>query len=236
MPGQTQLIRIKEDSQIKRFLSFLSYDTSVILFDLDNTVGWPGTYVGSDQWFMKLFEYFGKFINNKEELSALAVAVYHEVQRHSEMEAVEPLTIQLIHYLQTIGYPIIAITSRGEELEQATYQQLTSIGIHFDEIIFCSGKNKGEEILKWINHHQPNWKKAVMIDDNEKNLRNVSQALALLAINFQGLRYSKMDTFFGKQDTVNNVHKSLVNISYFSEQLKSSLEPIMAKYTDNMVV
>lgn len=96
--------------------------------------------------------------------------------------------------LQSIGYPVIALTSRGKEIEGATYKQLSSMGLHFDDIIFCDGQSKGEELLRWINIHQPNWKKAIMIDDKEKHLHDVSEALSLLDISFRGLRYSKMDT------------------------------------------
>lgn len=231
MPGNNQLSNIIEDNKIAKFLSFVSYDTSVILFDIDNTIGWPGTYLGSDQWFVRLFDYLGQFITNDVEKTVLAVAIYYEVQQYSQMQAVESQVVYLIQRLQSIGYQVMAITSRGDKIEQATYQQLTSLGLDFDDIIFCNGRSKGEELLRWINDNQPNWKKAVMIDDKEKHLHSVSQALSLLGISFQGLRYSKMDTFFDQENNCNNVHQSLKTFSLFSERIKASLAPIFEEYT-----
>jgi FMN phosphatase YigB (HAD superfamily) len=230
MPGNNRFSNIIENDEIRGFLSIISYDTSVIIFDLDNTVGWPGTYLGSDQWFMRLFEYLGHALTDKSEITNLAVALYYEVQRQSKMQAVEDKVILLIRCLQSIGYPVIALTSRGQDIAEATSRQLASIGLNFDDIIFCDGKPKGNVLKNWISLKKPDWQKAVMIDDKEKHLCCVSDALSPLGISFKGLRYSRMDTFFAKDDNCNQVHQSLMQFTYFSEPVKRSLMPILDSY------
>lgn len=222
-----QYATVSESENIRTLLNYLRFDTSVILFDLDNTVMRPHGYLGSDQWFMRLFELTSQYTENKQACSALVLAIYYEVQHHIAMRAVESIVIKLIAMFHDIGYRVFAITARGGDIESTTWKQLNAIGIDFDEVIFCAGQSKGavlEDRIQWME--QP-WKKVVMIDDKAQNLREVDNVLSGHNIEFKGLRYSKMDQKFIKEDNCESVVRSLQAFKFFSPHLQREVDAML---------
>ena len=220
---------IEHSKNIRKLLNYISYDTSVVLFDLDNTVIRPHGYLGSDQWFMRLFEYACQAIDTSKSDTALVLAIYYEMQRHLSMKAVESIVIPLIARLHDIGYPIIAITSRSQEIEKATRAQLSAIGIDFDEMIFCAGQSKGVALELHLKGMKEPWKKVLMIDDKAKHLEEVDTSLSSCNINFQGMRYSRMDREFIKEDSCQSVAQSLQSFNFFSPQLQSEVDAMLQR-------
>lgn len=263
MPKHHRKNIIIESDQINSMLQFIEYDTAFILFDLDNTVIWPGAYSGSDDWFHQLFSYLGQYEGDQKSLVTLAVAIYNEVQRKCSAETVEKNVVKLINSLQSIGYPVIAITARGDSnderelTQQATLRQLDSLGLCFDDVIFCSGEDKGKMLFQWMTdnpvfpslnkiktgdnqgktyllteaHRKQNlFSKVIMADDKEKHLHSVEKTLKNLLFTFSGVRYSKMDGFFGEKNNLDNVHQTLKSFEHFSDTTREAIKPMLAQY------
>lgn len=206
---------IHESKQIKDFLAHLNEgdEHSFVVLDLDNTVMESIQELGSDQWFVKLMAYAIE-ISPSKETEALVLAIYNAVQQRTKMKAVEDDVVSIIKKLQNRGTPVLALTARGPEIMQATFNQLDLIGINFynkrwgqdsfklkiddkedrvifnQGILFCSGSNKGiclDAFFKAINYHPQN---IIMVDDKEKHLESVKK---IAKGNFVGLRYGYLD-------------------------------------------
>lgn len=209
---------IKNSQEMKKLLQDISFD-SAVLFDLDNTVMQSQLELGSDQWFVHLCIQVGQKISENEKAIALAIVLYHEVQKIVRTQAVEETTIKIINTLQDIGIPVIAITARDECLQAATRRQLTDIDIDFDTlnipklelklpgnqaaanpiyergIIYCAGQDKGRCFKAFLDATQLKWQHIVMADDKGKYLEQVGDVCIThsLKIAFNGIRYGHLD-------------------------------------------
>lgn len=215
---------IEESPFIRTILKKLSFN-SWLLLDLDNTSIENLTLLGRDQWFCKLIEYACTIIPEKQEAIACVIAIYHEVQHHLRVKAVEANLVFIIAALKKIGIPVIGLTARGGELKNTTLRQLSEIGISFDRIIFCDGKDKGT-CLKADLLNSPEWPQhIVMADDKEKHLLHVASAAQELGIKFDGVRYSYLDE---KIKTV-DLHEAHYQLAQIQTRFPESTREIISR-------
>jgi hypothetical protein len=217
---------IKESSVFREVLKLIQYNSWLVL-DLDNTVMEPRCELGSDQWFVELNKHACQLMpNNKEDAIALSVALYHEVQHHLKVKAIELNAIKMIKYVQAIGIPVIALTARGNVLKKTTKRQLQEIDINFDKIIFCEGKNKGDCLKAYLKMQEQLPSHIVMVDDKRKHLEHVMHAIESLEIPFNGIRYGFLD------DKVNqfNFASTHIQLEKIKHKLPSSTKMIIEKF------
>lgn len=199
---------------IQSILKHCEYNTFVV-FDLDNTLMESTLDLGSDQWFVKLMEEACRS-SPSEETIELVLAIYHAVQHHTKMQAIESGTVRLMTLLQDLNIPVIALTARGEQICKPTIAQLKAIGINFDKqwshaeylldyehgkstalfkdgIIFCSGKDKGKCLSSFFESFDEKPKHVLMVDDKEKHLTSVQHVIEAYKGKFTGIRYGFLD-------------------------------------------
>lgn len=202
-----------DTTDITRLLDFVQSETIVVL-DLDNTVIQPKQLIGSDQWFRHQIEDFRKKGHSIQKAVSLTLPIYHEVMNRSEVSVVDNRTPQLIRDLQTANIPVMALTSRGAQLKDATARQLNSVAVNFNQgrfkdqqmhfdaqpnalfnqgIIFADGKHKGEKLSEYLNHSQWHPKRIVFVDDQVKNVHQVREYLIPQAYDVVGIRYGYLD-------------------------------------------
>ncbi len=201
---------------IRNILQHISYNTWLGI-DLDNTVIESTQELGSDQWFENTIKYACQLHTDKEEACRLVIVLYHAVQHHAEMKAVEEIIIRIIKRLQNI-IPIIPITARGESIIRPTLRQLGKVGIDFSPeedlidakrieldvggdhpavyyqgILFCSGMDKGKCLKALFDYLKKFPEHFVMADDKEKHLLSVKKVIEENGGRFTGLRYGYLD-------------------------------------------
>ena len=210
---ETTLANIKLSKEKKKPL---------VVFDLDNTVYEMQTPKGSEQWFNSLIQDFQKTnALSFEQALEKALKSYTHSQIDASVRLVEKKTNTIIKRLQTQGYQVLAVTSRGNEVSDVTLKQLKSLGVSFsasapqghtplafntkasigtssfiiyrEGVLFTSGGNKGKLLFELLEKVKTSPAHLVFIDDKEKHLKNVSAACKEKNIQLTALRYSACD-------------------------------------------
>lgn len=207
LSGEKQMPHtIKEIKHFRDVLKAIHFDSWLVL-DLDNTVIKPRLALGGDAWFEGLFMHCLQH-NIAPSVAQLALlSVYNAVQNFVRTTAVESNIVLLIKALQDIGIPVIGLTARGHSISQQTIRQLADTGIDFAQnsivpdndsscrggIIFCDGKDKGEQLKEVFSQLGCTPSRVAMIDDKSKHLERMKLTLESLKIPLSGFRYSYLD-------------------------------------------
>ncbi len=201
-----------ESKSITDVKKFDEDNASWFLFDLDNTLQEASDELGSDQWFRELCNIGATIKLEDGNAISLVIAIYHSVQKHVNTVVVEPEAVELIRSLQQSGRRVMGLTSRATCLEDTTYRQLESIGIDLkNNIIFCSGKDKGLCFVQYLQQRDEKPNHVIMAEDLEKHLVSLRVALTPLGIKFTGVRYGYLDEKV-KQINMNKAHAQLLQL------------------------
>lgn len=203
--------QIVDITSIQEMVGYIKED-AWLLTDLDNTINEPHivcdhpvSVLGTDQWFSAIMQYACELILDTKEAAETVIAIYNELQKYTQMKPVEDQIVDVInHYQKKI--PIIGLTARGIELKPDTLRQLKEIGIDLNEIIFCTGKNKGLCFKEYLKTFESIPQYIVMIDDKRKNLEEVEKITLEMGIQFIGLRYGFLD------EKVKNIDMAIAKI------------------------
>lgn len=203
--AQSSEAEIQQIHAMTEILPFITADT-LLVFDLDNTVIHPVQTLGSDQWFQYLL---------KSNLVDQSVAIWSEVQKYTQVEAVESVTPGLILKEQNEGLKVMALTARPANLAQTTIQQLQTVDVDFTQspvygqdlalgdesfpqfisgIEFVSPKfSKGEALAALLNKIAFKPRRVVFVDDTPKHTVTVNQAMDAAGIENFEFRYGADD-------------------------------------------
>lgn len=209
---------IVEHKEFAALLNYLNaedfHSKTLVLLDIDNTLAQPkNLLIGSDQFAYYLVTQKMKEGYTSDQSWQAVCPLYFAIQHAIDLEPVELTTPRIIKQLQDAGLTVIALTARSLEIRERTIDQLKDIAIdlslsglspceiiseikqiyHYKKgIIFCAGHEKGKILADILEraHYSPT--KVIFIDDKEKYLHVVQQALAP-TIEFVGIRYSYLD-------------------------------------------
>lgn len=226
---------------------------TLVLLDLDNTVLSYRHTLGTDQWVD--FDY-NEFIKSDASVSdawAGVLKYYFEFVPNihpDDVYAVELETPQHIRDLQGKGFKVLALTSRGDILQNETVTQLEQFDIDFNQgsfkdkqkkfsfgtesvlyngMILAGGKDKGKCLLEVLDIKKLP-QTIIMYDDKLSNLQKVRSAIETL--NNQELEKNpdfKLIQFIGIRYSrldhkIQNVDKNIVELqkSYYKRVLSDS--------------
>jgi len=206
-----EIIEIKTMQEIHPFVG----KESLIIFDIDNTIMETQQTLGSNQWFEHRFASLQKQKLSVSEALEKALHEWSSIQNVTEVKLVEPNTAAIIRDLQSKGFTVMGLTTRGLGLSTCTLHQLERLNvdlsisppskseIHFMNdgegilyrkgILFTSGTNKGkalQSLLEKIGFHS---KKIVFINDKYKHLHSLEVVYEKTLVSFIGLRYGFLD-------------------------------------------
>lgn len=177
-------------------------DHSILITDIDDTIGRLPYTIGIDPWFLfKIQQYISEELSDSE-AKEKAVALYTAIQLISTKMVPLHKTIDIglaIEKLKERGVTVIGLTARNHRIIDNTHQQLTSIGVTFSEGflaartfevegkkveierggVFCNGVNKGA-VLAYLKDNllSTSPKKIVYIDDSSRNCQHVRDELS----------------------------------------------------------
>jgi hypothetical protein len=203
---------IRECSSLNEVLQEVRQDT-LFIFDLDNTLLRPCQTLGSDEW----VEYSLKKKKEEglpsDEVKRSVIETWAAVQILTKMRLIEQDAPKVIEKLQEMGFPVMILTSRGEEVIRATRLQLLSAAIDmgkspvcktnfylkefpqvgfFDGVLYAFGRNKGEVLTSFL--HQIGFKpKRILFVDDKKSCLDAVARVEQEGIEFLGLRYNRAD-------------------------------------------
>ena len=209
---QALSIQIVEHNRISQVTTYLEPGKKVlVIFDIDNTIVKTCGALGSDQWFEHTLTMYKKQGLSDAEALKITVQLYSHVQNHVKLKPVERGTIAFIESLQKQNIPVIALTTRS--IVKRTLEQLAPIvdfsrtavsdgildltlqhpAFYKKGIIFSGDNKKGVVLSAFLDRtgYQPD--KIIYVDDKEKHILSVGQAVEERHIQFVGIRYSRLD-------------------------------------------
>ncbi|PIS00340.1 MAG: hypothetical protein COT84_07865 [Chlamydiae bacterium CG10_big_fil_rev_8_21_14_0_10_35_9] len=188
--------------------------TTLVIFDIDNTLIEPAQTLGSDQWFYYRRKQYQKEGYTSSDALEKALSEWMAVQCITDMKLVEQEAKPLIDSLQEKKICIMGLTTRGMGLATRTIHQLKDFQIHLDKtapskeevffentnaclfrngILFTAGTDKGLALQKLLEKIGCQPKKIVFVNDKKSHLLPVEIFCEKQKIPFIGLRYGYLD-------------------------------------------
>jgi osmoprotectant transport system permease protein len=210
--GRSEIHEIKTMSQIVPQID----DSTLLVFDLDNTLIEPVGNLGSDQWYYYLIRRY-RDIDGLTEKQATSKAddLWNKVQWIVKVKPVEANTPEIIKQLQGRGVVMMGLTARTPDIADRTLDQLAFVGMVLDRttvhdkdlelkaddvalytrgVLFVGEHNdKGKVLAQFLRQTDRVPKKVVFVDDKPKHVTNVEKALRELNVGYTGLRYGMAD-------------------------------------------
>jgi len=213
--NNTLQARIIETDTINEILHHLDADT-IVIFDIDNTIGAPEKELGSDEWFSHSMQKHLQQGDDMPTIKKQLLPLFFALQHTLLLQPIESETPAFIEQLQKNNIPTIALTVRSLPIANRTIEQLAHMAINFSKtaphqptctikiddhngiykhgIIFCNGHHsKGKALRHFFAQANYYPRKIIFIDDKLKYLTDVEQVATELGIEFIGLRYNRCD-------------------------------------------
>ena len=233
---------IKEIHQIQEVSQYLTHKNCLVIFDIDNTLLFPKTDLGSDQWFSHMVEAQTKLGVDTNTAIKAVLPIYFHVHAKIDLVPTElDLTSKLAH-IHTRCHHAICLTARSLPLVPATMAQLTKNNLDFpanpyahlfiaiehsfdlphphmykNNVLFCGLNDKGTILLAYLDHINYKPDLIVFVDDKAKNITAVELAAKQRNIEFVGLRYAGCDQRvqdFNHADTQQELQEFLTKHPY----------------------
>jgi len=187
---------------------------TLIIFDIDNTIYEPIQALGSDQWYYHYFDKLVKEGMNPQRACEEAVFLCQKIQWATKVQPIEKDTPDIIKSLQRSGLRVMALTTRGSNVADATCRQLASLGIDMREtaphpdnftltampevlwqsgVLFTKGVHKGKAFLAFLEQSGFRPERVLFINDRGSHLCQLEEGCKELGIPFVGLRYAAAD-------------------------------------------
>ena len=198
---------------IKRHLSKKNKLSTLIVFDLDNTLIKTVHPKAKPGYYYYLLQKFQNDGLNYDDALKKALDIHLPYLAKTNVTTTEKNTTKFIKELQANGYKTIALTARS--IVDPTIKQLNSLDIKFnipenipyqlttkklfqpifykEGIVFSQNNNKGHALKLFLEkaNYQP--KKIIFVDDKHKHVKNVEYFAKQNNIEFVGLRYGRLD-------------------------------------------
>lgn len=209
-PARAEVREIKSMAEIVPALT----TSTLLVFDLDNTLIEPVGNIGSDQWWYYMVKAISRDEGIPEEKAEeKAAPVWTRTLAKVKVKPVEALTPKLIAEQRARGLGVMALTARGPEDRAATERQLKDIGVDLaiaapyakelttpnkglfaKGVLFVGeGPSKGEELVKFLKTIGLKPRHIVFVDDKPKHAKSVDAALAKARIPAVSFRYGAAD-------------------------------------------
>ena len=202
-----------ETRELKDIKKHLRHEHDWVICDLDNTLVKMIDDRGRDQWFDAMINYAKARGVPPELATAKILQLYFSLHLEKNLQLTEVDAHELIIHLQAAGKKVIALTLRSLPLKDRTVQQLAQLNIAFSKIIphdevaiegfkdaryahgilFCSGNNKGDVLMRFLDQQGHAPRSIIFVDDKKKYLDMVQKHAHERKIEFLGFRYGGCD-------------------------------------------
>lgn len=208
--AQIAIAKTVEIRSMKEVIPHITSST-LLVFDIDNTILEPVQTLGSDQGFGFWVDQGLNRGLSKESATRRAITYASRVQPISEVRAVERKTPSFIHSLQQSGLKVIALTARPPQWAKGTLNQLHSLKVDFRKssppgqvelehsgytngVMFVKGgHNKGEALIEFMKAARLSPNRILFIDDKLYNVESVEEALEKTNLEHVSFRYGAAD-------------------------------------------
>ena len=193
---------LKTSSSMPEILSNTPLN-SLLVLDIDDTIGRLPHVLGLDAWFRFKLSQFVEQEDDFDKALLMTIALYNPIQQASPsmITVDDSFSIKdLVDTLKNKGITVIGLTARNNALVDATFSQLDSLDFSFsqgiledstfkldgktieikDGIIFSDGSNKGLVLLeaeKYLSKDLNEFSHITFVDDSKRNCSNMKKEL-----------------------------------------------------------
>ena len=198
---------------LKEIANFLPTNKStLVVFDIDNTLLQPKTDLGSVQWFCHQHQEFVALGLTSAEAAKQILPLFFHINHTIDLIPIESTLVDDITHIKNNCERTLCLTARPLPLAERTLQQLqknalcfhvpeldefvfnlNSVSLYKQGCLFCGLNCKGDVLLaflKAINYHPD---VIIFIDDKEANLEAIETAAKQRNIPCVCLRYAGCD-------------------------------------------
>jgi len=170
--------------------------STLLIFDIDNTLVEPEGNIGSDQWYYYIEKAYKRDGLDEAAAEAKAGEAWSWALANVKVKAVEDTTPALVREQQKRGLKIIALTARDAKDAPATFRQLKDIGVDLgtDVVFVGDGPDKGKALVKELKKRKLKPARIVFVDDKPHHVKNVDAALTDARIPSVSFRYGAADS------------------------------------------
>lgn len=209
---------IHDITQISEISQYLTHKNCLVIFDIDNTLLFPKTDLGSDQWFSHMVEAQTKLGVDINTAIKTVLPLYFHVHFNIDLVPTEPELDTKLAQIHTRCHHAICLTARSLPMVPATMKELTKNNLEFpanpyahmfpqpehsfdlshphmykNNVLFCGLNDKGAVLLAYLDHINYKPDLIIFVDDKAKNITSVELAVKQRKIEFVGLRYAGCD-------------------------------------------
>ena len=217
-PGAAQtsdVVTTRDLVDVLKVLSEPYNGRTLLVLDIDNTLLTSPTFFGSDAWYewqKTLSPQSPGYVPCKFDVVAMNFEAGTQVPTQADaVAAINAIPLDkimvtarspiyrggTIRELKKAGYELPASLQPG--LAGAIYeyrpdpnQPGATISYH-QGVLMVAGQNKGLALVDLMKHMQITYDRVVLVDDGEKNINDMRDAMAAEAIEYRGVRYNRID-------------------------------------------
>ncbi|MBI2385236.1 MAG: DUF2608 domain-containing protein [Elusimicrobia bacterium] len=187
--------------------------TTLLVFDIDNTLVEPVGNIGSDQWYDYVVKALRRDGLDADSAEKKAGELWTKTLGTVKVKPVEDLTPVLVREEQKRGVKVLALTARGPEDAAATFAQLEAIGLDLEKsaaakggltfaptgrysrgVYFVGdGPDKGKALLAFLEKIGMRPTRVVYVDDKPRHAKSVDAAMTAVGIPCVAFRYGAAD-------------------------------------------
>lgn len=205
--------KVIEIKRMDEIMEAITLDTLVV-FDLDNTIMESSQTLGSDQWFDHRVGQLKKIGFSTEDALKSAAKDWQSINAVGYVQLVERETPSIIAEIQDLGIPTLGLTARQASFADHSLRQLRQLEVPLHRrtvskdtitlpghdvalfkrgLLSVGGNNKGTMLLSFLKRIGYTPRRIVFVDDKQKNVENVDEALTGNYVASFAFRYGAAD-------------------------------------------
>jgi hypothetical protein len=195
---------------------------TLVVLDIDDTLLTSAGFFGSDRWYewqrtlspgaagyvpcrfdvMAMNYESGTQVATQEDAAALVNAVRTDkIMLTARSELYRGATVRELKHAGYVLPDALGSRSNGLIYEWRSSSQAPPAVVGYrDGVFMVSGQNKGFLLLDLLHRLDLTYERVVLVDDGEKNIRAMRDALALAGIDYVGLHYTRVSKSVDAQD------------------------------------
>lgn len=224
----------------------LPIDSTLVVFDIDDTLLTASEFFGSDKWYDwqrgRALDTAGETLSISDQ--AKAMCLFDTLGMAFEMATNVPTQPNMLNIVKSVKNDILVLTARSDSYRSATMRELKRNGLDFsqysflpddlayhydftfegrtaqvsyvDGVFMVKGMNKGVMLLDLLEKTDREYDNIVFVDDKTHNIDNMGEALADAGINYYGFHYTKINKRVTSEEVAEAQH-TLVDLQALLE-------------------
>jgi hypothetical protein len=214
-PQTSDVITTRDLVDVLKVLSEPYNGRTLLVLDIDDTLLTSPSFFGSDAWFewqKTLSPQSPGYVPCKFDVIAMNFEAGTQVPTQADaVAAINAIPLDkimvtsrspmyrggTIRELRKAGYQLPASLQPGlagaiYEYQPAPDQPGVTISYH-EGVLMVAGQNKGLALVDLMQHMQITYDRVVLVDDGEKHINDVRDAMTAAGIEYRGVRYNRID-------------------------------------------